>query len=129
MAIKIAAIGIITVVSALTVRSERQDIATVIAIAGGAAVLMCVLGGVTGLTDMLTDIAEKTGAGGELVAYLMKVAGAGYIIEFACGAAEEAKMPSLASSISLAGKILLLCMTVPLLGKLADIVIELLAQS
>ncbi len=39
MAIKIAAIGIITVVSALTVRSERQDIATVIAIAGGAEAL------------------------------------------------------------------------------------------
>ena len=127
MVVKIAAIGVIAVISALTVRSERQDIAVVIGIAGGAAVLLCALDGVIGLTAVLTEIAEKTGAGGELVAYLMKIAGAGYIIEFACGAAEEAKMPSLAGSLSLAGKILLLCMTVPMLGKLADIVMDLLA--
>ena len=125
MAIKIAAIGIITVVSALTVRSERQDIATVIAIAGGAAVLMCVLDGVTGLTDMLTDIAEKTGAGGELVAYLMKVAGAGYIIEFACDTAEDAKLPALANKIAFAGKVVIFCLMLPVVRELINVVVSL----
>ena len=122
MALKIAAIAIVSVVSALVVRSERSDIAAVIGIAGGAAVLLGVIDGVTGIASVLTELAEKTGAGGELVAYMMKIAGAGYIIEFACGAAEEAKMPSLSGSLSLAGKIVLLCMTIPVLVKLIEIV-------
>ena len=122
MALKIAAIAIVSVVSALVVRSERSDIAAVIGIAGGAAVLLAVIDGVTGIASVLTELAKKTGAGGELVAYMMKIAGAGYIIEFACGAAEEAKMPSLSGSLSLAGKIVLLCMTIPVLVKLIEIV-------
>lgn len=129
MALKIAAIGIIAVVSALVVRNERQDVAVAIGIAGGAAVILSVIDGVTGVTSLLSELAEKTGVGGELVVYLMKIVGAGYIVEFACSAAEEAKMPSLSGGISLAGKVLIVCMTVPLLAELVDVVIGLLAEA
>ena len=88
-----------------------------------------VIDGITDLTAMLTELAEKTGVGGDLIVYLMKIAGAGYIIEFACGAAEEAKMPSLSGSLSLAGKIVILCMTIPVLAELTDVVIGLLSGS
>ena len=129
MVLKIAAIVLIAVLSAMVVRQERPDIAAAIGIAGGAAVLLAVIDGVTDLTAMLTELAEKTGAGGDLIVYLMKIAGAGYIIEFACGAAEEAKMPSLSGSLSLAGKIVILCMTIPVLAELIDVVIGLLSAA
>lgn len=129
MVLKIAAIALIAVLSAMTVRHERPDIAVALGIAGGAAVLIAVIDGITDLTAMLTELAEKTGVDGDLIVYLMKIAGAGYIIEFACGAAEEAKMPSLSGSLSLAGKIVILCMTIPVLAELTDVVIGLLSGS
>lgn len=129
MVIKIAAIGVVAVISALIVRNERPDIAVAIGIAGGISVALSVVDGVTGMTGMLADLAEKTGIGGEIVTYLMKIAGAGYVIEFACLTAEEAKMPSLSGSLSLAGKILLLCMTIPILTEIIDVVAELLSRA
>lgn len=129
MVIKIVAIGMVAVISALIVRGERPDIAVAIGIAGGAAILLSVIDGVTDLTTMLMELAEKTGVGGELIVYLMKIAGAGYIIEFACGAAEEAKMPSLSGSLSLAGKLLLIVMAIPLLAEIIDVILKLLSQT
>ena len=73
MVLKIAAIALIAVLSAMTVRHERPDIAVALGIAGGAAVLIAVIDGITDLTAMLTELAEKTGVGGDLIVYLMKL--------------------------------------------------------
>ena len=67
MVLKIAAIALIAVMSAMTVRHERPDIAVALGIAGGAAVLIAVIDGITDLTAMLTELAEKTGVGGDLI--------------------------------------------------------------
>lgn len=126
MILKIAAMGVITVVSVLIVRSERSDIAALISIVGGVAIVLSVIDYFAAIVDMLTDLANRTGVNITLVRYLLKLVGAGYIIEFACDAAEDAKLPSLANKISFGGKVVLFCLMIPIVKELIDVVISLL---
>ncbi len=126
MILKIAAMGVITVISVLTVRSERSDIAVTIAIVGGIAIVLSVVDYFTAIAEMLNDLATRTGVNMDLVQYLLKLVGAGYVIEFACDTAEDAKLPSLANKISFGGKVVLFCLMIPIVKELIDIVISLL---
>ena len=126
MILKIAAMGVITVISVLTVRSERWDIAVTIAIVGGIAIVLSVVDYFTAIAEMLNDLATRTGVNMDLVQYLLKLVGAGYVIEFACDTAEDAKLPSLANKISFGGKVVLFCLMIPIVKELIDIVISLL---
>ena len=122
MIVKIAGLGIVTVFSALVVRGERPDVAAAIGIAGGVAVLLCVAEYFTDVAKLLAELAEKTGVGGDLVLYMLKTVGAGYVVEFACDTAEDAKMTSLANKISVAGKILIFCLTIPIIVELVEVI-------
>ena len=123
--LQIAAIGIITVVAVLIVRNERQDVAIAISIVGGAAVVLGVLDGFTEISALVVELAEKTGVGGQLVGYLLKIVGAGYIIEFACDTAEDAKLPALANKIAFAGKVVIFCLMLPVVRELINVVVSL----
>lgn len=126
MILKIAAMGVITVISVLIVRNERSDIAAMIAIVGGVAIVLSVIDYFVAIVDMLNDLANRTGVNITLVQYLLKLVGAGYVIEFACDTAEDAKLPSLANKISFGGKVVLFCLMIPIVKELIDVVISLL---
>ncbi|MBR6788328.1 MAG: hypothetical protein IKM44_00780 [Clostridia bacterium] len=127
MILKIVAIGFITLITAILVRNERQDIAILIGIVGGVAILLSVLDGFTDVIKVFYDIASVTGVNNEMIKYLLKIIGAGYVIEFACDTAEEAKMPSLAGKISFGGKVVIFCLMIPVIKELLDVVISLLS--
>lgn len=129
MIIRIAVMGIVTVLSALVVRNERSDIAVLIVIVGGAAIVFGVLDYFVAIADMLNELADKTGLNVKIVQYLLKIVGAGYLVEFACDTAEEAKMPSLANKIAFGGKVVLFCLMIPIVKELIDVVISLLELS
>lgn len=126
MILKIAAMGLITVVSVMVVRNERPDIATLIGIVGGAAIALSVLDYFTQIIRMITELTERTGLNSTLVEYLLKIVGAGYIVEFACDTAEDAKLPSLANKISFGGKVVIFCLIIPIVQELVNVVISLL---
>ena len=125
MILRIAAIGIVTVVSVLVVRNERSDIAALIGIVGGVAIILSVI---DYFTEIVADLTDRTGINATLVGYLVKIVGAGYIIEFACDTAEDAKLPTLSNKIALGGKVVIFCLTIPVVTELVNIVISLLSS-
>lgn len=128
MILRIAAIGIVTVVSVLVVRNERSDIAALIGIVGGVAIILSVIDYFTEIVALLADLTDRAGINATLVGYLVKIVGAGYIIEFACDTAEDAKLPTLANKIALGGKVVIFCLTIPVVTELVNIVISLLSS-
>ncbi len=122
MIIKIAGLGIVTVFTALIVRGERPDVAVAVGIAGGIAIVLCVAEYFTDVARLLSELAARTGVSGDLVLYMLKIVGAGYVIEFACDTAEDAKMTSLANKISFAGKLLIFCLTIPIIAELIEVI-------
>lgn len=124
--IKIAAVGIITAVCAMLLRDTKSELAVLVTVAGGCIILLMVLDSFLGIFAALKNLMERAGIGGQIFSLLIKIIGIGYITDFSAGLVEETGAKSLADKIVLAGKVVIMVLSLPILIKLFDIIAELL---
>lgn len=129
MILKVCAMGIITAMSAMIVKNERQDISILISVIGGIAIVLSLFDYFTDIFDFIKTLTDSTGLELSFVTYLLKMVGVGYLTEFACDTVTETGSPSLANKISLAGKVIIICLTIPIIKELIEIVVLLVSSS
>lgn len=123
---KIVGIGIITCIACLIVRQVKPDVASIIMIAGGVVILLMVVDYVAQIFDVFKVIIDKTGLTSNLFSIVLKIVGVGYLTEFAANICSDTGCNSLADKILLAGKILILVMSLPIVTNIVEIVVGLL---
>ena len=123
--IKIAAVGIITAVCAMLLRDTKSELAVLVTVAGGCIILLMVLDSFLGIFAALKNLMERAGIGGQIFSLLIKIIGIGYITDFSAGLVEETGAKSLADKIVLAGKVVIMVLSLPIVIKLFDIIAEL----
>ncbi len=123
---KILGIGLITCITSLIVKQVKPDVASIISIAGGVVILLMVVDYVAQIFDVFKVVMNKTGLPSNLFSIVLKIVGIGYLTEFAANICSDAGSNSLADKILLAGKIMILFMSLPIITNIIDIVVELL---
>ena len=123
---KIVGIGLITCIACLIVRQVKPDVASIIMIAGGVVILLMVVDYVAQIFDVFKVIIDKTGLNSNLFSIVLKIVGVGYLTEFAANICSDTGCNSLADKILLAGKILILVMSLPIVTNIVEIVVGLL---
>ncbi len=123
---KIVGIGLITCIACLIVRQVKPDVASIIMIAGGVVILLMVVDYVAQIFDVFKVIIDKTGLTSNLFSIVLKIVGVGYLTEFAANICSDTGCNSLADKILLAGKILILVMSLPIVTNIVEIVVGLL---
>lgn len=123
---KIVGIGLITCIACLIVRQVKPDVASIIMIAGGVVILLMVVDYVVQIFDVFKVIIDKTGLTSNLFSIVLKIVGVGYLTEFAANICSDTGCNSLADKILLAGKILILVMSLPIVTNIVEIVVGLL---
>lgn len=126
---KIVGIGLITCIACLIVRQVKPDVASIIMIAGGVVILLMVVDYVAQIFDVFKVIIDKTGLTSNLFSIVLKIVGVGYLTEFAANICSDTGCNSLADKILLAGKILILVMSLPIVTNIVEIVVGLLWRS
>lgn len=119
---KIAAIGLLTAISAALVRDSRSDVAFAVVIAGGAIMLTMLVDYFTGIFAFFDELVNKTGVDRGVIKTLLKIVGIGYVAELAAGICEESGAKSVGDKIVLGGKLIIFTLTVPILRFLLDII-------
>lgn len=119
---KIAAIGLLTALSAALVRDSRSDVAFAVVIAGGAIMLTMLVDYFTGIFAFFDELVNKTGVDRGVIKTLLKIVGIGYVAELAAGICEESGAKSVGDKIVLGGKLIIFTLTVPILRFLLDII-------
>ena len=123
---KILGIGLITCIAGLIVRHVKPDVASIIMIAGGVVILLMVVDYVAQIFDVFKVIVDKTGLSSNLFSIVLKIVGVGYLTEFAANICADTGSSSLADKILLAGKIIILFMSMPIITNIVEIVVGLL---
>lgn len=123
---KIVGIGLITCIACLIVRQVKPDVASIIMIAGGVVILLMVVDYVAQIFDVFKVVIDKTGLTSNLFSIVLKIVGVGYLTEFAANICSDTGCNSLADKILLAGKILILVMSLPIVTNIVEIVVGLL---
>ncbi len=115
---RIAAIALVTAFCAVVLRDIKSELAVLVAFAGGIIVLLSVVDYFSGIFSIVSDIAKRAGIAASVVTLLFKVIAVGYISEFSASLIEDAGLSSLADKVTLAGKLIIVSVSLPVVVEL-----------
>lgn len=125
--LKIAAVGIITAFCSLTLKENKSELSIAVGIAGGCIIILMLLDYFIDIFASITTIIDNAGLQSGVLKSVIKIIGIGYITEFSAGIVEDAGNKSVAEKIVMAGKVIILVVSLPIITALFDLIAELLA--
>ena len=125
--IKIAAIGLIAATLAITIKKTNPEIALQISIVAGILIFLMIINYLSQAIDYVKELASKYPEGLEAITTVLKVIGIAYICEFAVQIIKDAGEEAIATKVELAGKLVIMILTLPMLGNFLNLVMGLLS--
>lgn len=123
---KITGIGIVTSICVLILKESKTDIAMIVGISGGCLILICTLDYFIDIFSVLTNFLNSSGVPSFIYSTIFKIIGIGYIADFSAGVVEDMGQKALAEKITLAGKLIIMGLSLPIIMLLYDSITELL---
>lgn len=124
---RIAAIALVTAFCVMLLRDIKSELAMLVAFAGGIVVILSVIDYFSGIFSVVSQIAKRAGVATSVVTLLFKVIAVGYIAEFSASLIEDAGLSSLADKVTLAGKLIIVSVSLPVVVELFEFVARLLS--
>lgn len=107
-------------------RPVRPELATLLALAAGALILLSLLPTLLLLVGALRDLMARTQVDFSYVAMVVKVVGIAYLAQFAADVARDAGETALAGKIELGGRVAILAAALPALWALIEVLLRLM---
>ncbi len=123
---RIAAIGIVGAVLAVTLQQQKKEIALVLTVVVGALLLWEGSGYLRKILEGLQQMAADTGISGDHLKLLFKLLAISYVVEFGSEVCKDAGQQSLAGKIQLGGKLMMAALALPVFQSLLTLITELL---
>lgn len=124
--LQVAGFGIIATILAITVKKENPDIGIQISLITGIIVFLFVVPKIEYVISVLNNLAKKIDIEFMYLTVILKVVGIAYITDFAAQISRDAGECSIAEKIELAGKILIMVVSMPLLLALLEMIIKIM---
>ena len=119
---KIIGIGFITSITAILLKGTKPELSFAVTITGVIVILLFVVDALRGTMEIFTSISQMTGVENGVLKILLKIVGVGYITEFGAGILQDFGSGSLADKVSLAGKIAIVALAIPILESLLSLI-------
>ena len=120
---QLCAIALTGVILSLTVKQYKQDIAVLTGIITGLIIIFHIFGYLENIFRRLQDIVTKTNIKSEYFTAIIKVFGVCIISQFSADICRDAGQNAIASKLEIAGKILILTFTIPIINDFLNICI------
>lgn len=124
--LSICVLAVTTVILIVTLRPKNGEIAIMLGISCSVIIILSVLSKASGIISTVNNIISVSGISTSYVVILLKVIGICLVTEFAVNTCKDAGSQSLASNISLAGKIMVTVTSLPLYADILNVVLSLL---
>ena len=123
---KIAAIAVVTALSAVVIRKQTPEIAMILGMLGMALMLKWSFSAVSSIREMLERLRQISGLSSAVVTPVLKTVGIAIMTQFAAEICRDAKEGGLAVFVEAAGAALTLALSLPLLEGVLSMIAELL---
>ena len=124
--VKIIGVGFIAVIIIVILKQYRPEFAIYVSIIAGVVILLMCVDTISGIINLLQDIASKTNINGEFLKILIKITGIAMLTEFAVSICKDSGESSVASKIDIGGKIIIISMSIPIIRALLETVLKIL---
>ncbi len=125
MIIKTAAVGIIGTMLAVTVKEYKKEFSLLIGIATGIVIVYMLIDSLTQIKNLFGAMITEAGINSEYVEIMVKVIIIAYVCEFAVQFCADAGERAIGTKIELAGRILILTASLPIIENLFNLIVNL----
>ena len=124
--VKIIGVGLIALVIIIILKQYKPEFAVYVSIIAGIVILFMVMGKLTSIINILSNLSNKTAAGNEFLKILLKITGIAILTEFAVSICKDSGESAIASKIDLGGKIIIISISIPIITALLELIISIL---
>lgn len=123
---KIIGIGLLTCFVGIVVKQLRPEFYVVVVLSGAIVILFMVVDQLKTIFIYFLTIFNKTNLDYSLFTNVLKIVGVGFLIEFANGICVDTGNVSIGEKIVLAGKVLIVGLSLPVISNLLNVIVEIL---
>lgn len=122
---KVIGFGIIAVSLIIILKNQRPEIALMCVVASSVIILLFVFDELKSVIDLINSLMQKSSIDSTYIKIILKVIGISYIIEFGKDICKDAGESAIANKMEMAGKVIIVSLSIPVVASLIDIVTEL----
>lgn len=124
--LKIIGIGLIALIMIIIIKQHRPEFAVYISLASGVLILSLVIGKMSGIITLLSNLANKSSINTDFLYLLIKITGIAFLTEFAVSICKDSGESAIASKIDIGGKVTIIAISIPIISGLLETVIKIL---
>ena len=92
----------------------------------GALILGIILSKISGVVELLTNLANKTAINNQFLTLLIKITGIAFLTEFAVSICKDSGETAIANKMDMGGKVVIVSMSIPIISGLLETIVEVL---
>lgn len=127
--LSVCVLAVVTVIIIVALRPKNSEIALMLGLSCSVIILLSVLSQVSGVIDTINSIISVSQISTSYVVIVLKVIGICLLTEFAVNTCKDAGSQSLANNVSLAGKIMVTVISLPLYSDILNTVLSLVSAN
>lgn len=124
--IKIIGIGLIALIVIIIIKQYRPEFAVYVSLIAGALILLLILDKMSGVINLLTNLANKTSINKDFIFLLIKITGIAFLTEFAVSICKDAGESAIATKIYMGGKVMIVAISIPIISSLLETIVKIL---
>ncbi|MBR1883589.1 MAG: stage III sporulation protein AD [Clostridia bacterium] len=124
--LKIVGFALIALLLIITLGEQRKDIAVILSILAGTFILLFCVSKIQPVIELLNKLSEKSGINKEFFGVILKVTIIAYIVEIARSLCEDSKQHALGEKIELAGKVIIISISIPIITSLISLISDMM---
>ncbi len=126
MIAKIVAIGLTAAILSILLKKYKPEFSLLIGIIAAVAIFFIIAEQLAAVVATLSDFSDKSGVDSGMVGLVLKIIGVAYLSQFGADVCADAGEGAIAKKIELAGKVVILAMTIPVISGLLKLITNLL---
>ena len=119
---KIIGVAFITTITSVLLKSTKPELSFAVTVTGIIVILLFLVDALKNTLNIFVVISQMTGVENGLLKILLKIVGVGYITEFGAGILNDFGSNAVADKVTLAGKIAIVMLSLPVIESLLTLI-------
>ncbi len=119
---RIIGVAFVTAVAAIVLKSSKPELSFAVTVTGVIIILIFVADMLQNTVNIISSIAGMTGIENGLIKILLKIVGIGYLTEFSAGLLNDFGSNAVADKVTLAGKLTILILSLPVIESVLGLI-------
>lgn len=123
---QVVAFGLVATFIIVLLKQYKSEYAIYASVIAGATLLLFAVSKVGTIISLLESLVDTVGINKEFFKILLKITGIAYLVEFASNMCKDAGESAISSKIELAGKLLIVTLSIPIISTLVETITEII---